>query len=179
MQNLARLGFSKPDSLYVIPHTLGWRPFWCHYFCYETVLELYDKETEIILISAAASLLVVSREADEWLLEWEINQPPKIAHGKIVLTKDELQRAFGLSFHPGESGDELKKLFGGQSAEPGKYIRWENFLNVPCPGSGDHFDPNFSMMLDDEIRKAIHKITKAKGRFKKTPRKRLKSFLKK
>ena len=71
---------------------------------------------------------------------------------------EHLKMAFGLSEESGKYGDWLIGRFGGESAEQGQFIRFENFLNIPCPGTGHDGDPNISIVLDDKIRDAVEHL---------------------
>lgn len=45
--------------------------------------------------------------------------------------------------------------FGGDCASQANYIRYKDYLNIPCPGTGHDGDPNISIMLDKDIRDAV------------------------
>ncbi len=55
-------------------------------------------------------------------------------------------------------GSWLVGRYGGNSAVQSKFIRWGNFLNIPCPGTGHDGDPNVSIYVTDEIREAVRKL---------------------
>ena len=89
-----------------------------------------------------------------WSLEWNITHADlSQVHGEVYFDRNELPSAFGLQK---DRGDEfVLGLFDADSAKQGKYIRRGNLLNIPGPGTAYDGDPNISIFLDDEIKKAV------------------------
>jgi hypothetical protein len=113
------------------------------------MVESFDKRNQCLVIAGSAARVRITRRAftvDEgWNVEWEVvqSQQTKVI-GCTHFNTHELRAAFGLSEETGEFGDWLIERFGAESAQQGKYIRWKDFLNIPCPGTGHDGDPNIS-----------------------------------
>lgn len=140
-------------------------PIWWHHHGSKMKLESLIKSDSLLLISGSAAHIGIVRKADlnsNWWVEWEVVQSPGAkVNGSIVLSPDELRAAFGLSEESGDFGDWLLAEYGGDSAEQGKFIRWKNFLNIPCPGTGHDGDPNVSVELDEDIQNAVRQLLKS------------------
>lgn len=139
-------------------------PIWFHHHGYKMCVEkLLSKGNHLLIIAGSAAGVKITRRAttvDEgWFIEWEVvqSQQSKV-NGRVVFTADDLRAAFGLSQESGEFGDWLIERFGADSASQGKFIRWKNFLNIPCPGTGHDGDPNVSIHIDEEVQNAIRRL---------------------
>lgn len=68
--------------------------------------------------------------------------------------------AFGLTdYLPMQlPGDFLLEKYGGDVACQFLFIRWQDYLNIPGPGTGHDGDPNISIKLTDEIKEAIRAL---------------------
>ena len=126
-------------------------------------VEEFSKGNYFLVIAGSAARVRITRRAatvDEgWFVDWEVVQSQQAkVNGRVVLTSDELRAAFGLSDDSGTFGDWLIERFGADSASQGKYIRWKNFLNIPCPGTGHNGDPNVSIHFDEEIQNAVRQL---------------------
>lgn len=146
-------------------------PVWFHRHGSKMHLEGFDGNSGTLVIQAAsfidvddservARLRIVSHADGLWRLDWDIIHAPeeKVRGHHLIFSSDELQAAFGLSQLSGEHGERLISRYGGSSAEAGKFIRWKDFLNVPCPGTGDDGDPNLSICITPEIQTAVQKL---------------------
>ena len=142
-------------------------PVWYHGHGLRMRVEQLDRQNRILIISGSAAKVVIRKaslvhpNAQGWFVDWEVVQfaPYKEGvRGRTHFYDKELMAAFGTSNDSGWSGDRLIKEFGADSAEQGKYIRWKNFLNIPCPGTGNDGDPNVSIYLDEEIQKAVRQL---------------------
>lgn len=111
---------------------------------------------EFFILQGSAAELIVTRKRTLWLVSWKVIQSPdEQTIGQVLFSNDDLLVAFGFSgynFHPGS--EWLIEQYGGTVARQGKYIRYKNFLNIPCPGTGNDGDPNISIELGEEIMKA-------------------------
>ena len=126
-------------------------------------VENFNKACDLLVIAGSAASVRITRRAttvDEgWFVDWEVVQSQQEkANGRIILTSDDLRAAFGLSQESGLFGDWLIERFGADSASQGKFIRWRNFLNIPCPGTGHDGDPNVSIHFDEDIQSAVREL---------------------
>lgn len=135
-------------------------PVWCHHHCTKMRIDTSNENLEFfILTGSAASLKITCAGTGKYVVLWEvIHSPAERASGSVVFTKDQLRAAFGLSDLSGDFGGWLIDRFGASSAEQGKYIRWNDYLNIPCPGTGNDGDPNISIFLDDDIKLAVQQF---------------------
>ena len=148
------------------PETKLWgMPNWCNSHCHKMEVEQLDQQNGMLVISGSAAKVIIRKaslvysEANGWFVDWEvIHSRSEKATGRVFFTSDDLKAAFNLSESSGECGDWLIKRFGAESAEQGKYIRWKNFLNIPCPGTGNDGDPNISIELGNKIENAVQQL---------------------
>ena len=135
-------------------------PIWCHHHGSKMRIQCFNKNESFVFIKgSAASLRIILVPNGLWLVEWEVeNGIFKKVNGSTVFTRDELRAAFGLSDDSGKFGGWLIDQYGADSAQQGVYIRWKDFLNIPCPGTGHDGDPNISIHLDDEIKIAVRQL---------------------
>lgn len=142
----------------------GCYPIWWHMHGMKMNLEKFDPENKQVIISATAARVEITPLPDNyWLVQWQVVQsyPSDIkAWGKRSFSSNQLAEAFGL-IDPKkiENGDQwLEKEYGADAARQGKFIRWEKFLNIPCPGTGHDGDPNVSIELDERIKQAVFQL---------------------
>lgn len=95
-----------------------------------------------------------------WVLVWELSYGLFDVYGRIAMFWErELLKAF--CHRPAVVEDEtgnsqrLIRRFGGNAVHDGKFIRWNRFLNIPGPGTGDDRNPNISIYITEEIEKAV------------------------
>ncbi len=142
--------------------SFGW-PEWFHHHGCKMVVDCFNKDQRSIFIKGSAASLEITKmvnpNKNSWLVTWEVIQSTHTkVNGSTVFSGDELCAAFGLSDETEELSDWLIEKFGGESASQRRYIRWKNFLNIPCPGTGNDGDPNISILIDDEIKKSIKQL---------------------
>jgi len=142
-------------------------PIWYHHYGSKMLVEQLNLQNRVLVISGSAAKVIIRRassvypDAKGWFVDWEVvhYKPYEVGvHGRFQFNDEDIAAAFGLSESSGKYGDWLIKRFGADSAEQGKYIRWKNFLNVPCPGTGHDGDPNVSICLDEEIQNAVRQL---------------------
>ncbi len=149
------------------PETRLGFPIWYHHHGGKMSIELFDQKNKVLIIGGNAAKIILQKASPMfpnmkgWFVDWLViyfKPCHEKACGRSRFNKETLAAAFGLSESSGENSDWLIKRFGADSAEQGKYIRWENFLNIPCPGTGNDGDPNVSIYLNDEIRNAVRRL---------------------
>jgi len=113
---------------------------------------------------SAAILIIASRWPESgWTIEYQVNfSGDSFVTGKIILTEQQFEVAFGISnlyeSYKNELSQWLLDSYGGEVACQGKFIRHKSFLNIPGPGTGHDGDPNISIFLSEEIRTTIKKL---------------------
>ncbi|MFH1326424.1 MAG: hypothetical protein ABIH48_03065 [Candidatus Falkowbacteria bacterium] len=129
------------------------RPVWFHNHGDKTRDMDFDRGAKkIIIANVGVASINISPLEGEWFVAYEITHSTGKTSGFRNMTTKELRSAFGLSDENSKHGSlHLLKRFGGTCAEQGKFIRWENCLNIPCPGTGLDGDPNISIELNDNI----------------------------
>jgi len=147
------------NALARAPQMEGYSPIWCHHHCTKMMVKEFDKEQKLLVIAgSAASLRIypVPDKEDLWMVDWEVVQSrSEKCNGRIAFTSDQLKAAFGLSNEIFRAGEWLIKRYGGESAAQFKFIRWKNFLNIPCPGTGHDGDPNISLEIGEKMKNRI------------------------
>ena len=138
-------------------------PDWCHSHCAKMQQVSLDVNLHVLAIRGSAAFLRISPanlDASEgWFVEWEITHGPwSTSSGRVIMDRNELEAAFGLSEETGKDGNWLLERYGGDSAVQGKFMRSGNYLNIPCPGTGHDGDPNISIELSDNIRDAVRQL---------------------
>ncbi len=137
-------------------------PDWCNTHCYKMKPILCLKNKSLSIKSSAADLTIIpakSKIIKGWFVRWQIiHDNWSKSSGRIIMDSRELKAAFGLSNESDQDGDWLLKEYGGDSAAQGKYIRWRNYLNIPCAGTGHDGDPNISIKVDETIRLAVQQL---------------------
>lgn len=137
-------------------------PVWCHHHCTKFGVERAGKKRVVLTASAAkVTITRVGKSIDQgWYVDWEVRHSADTkVNGRAYMQMDMLRAAFGLANHlTGDSGDWLIERYGADSAQQHAYIRWKNYLNIPCPGTGHDGDPNVSIELDDDIKDAVRKL---------------------
>lgn len=105
----------------------------------------------IVSIGNNSAKIVITKSSSGYIVEWGIGHTTKtpikeIMHARSWFGDDDLAEAFGLN------REYVFSIFIG------KFVRRGNFLNVSCPGSGDDGDPNISIYLTSEIKRAISRL---------------------
>lgn len=158
MRNI-KLNISEPKS------TPLFLPDWCNTHCYKMKPTL-NLSKKILLIHSGTSALTITLAEMEfikgWFVDWHIIHTPwSKSGGRIIMESMELKSAFGLTGESGDDGKWLLESYGGDSAAQGKYIRWGNYLNIPCPGTSHDGDPNISIKIDEPIKYAVKTLLSA------------------
>jgi hypothetical protein len=92
-----------------------------------------------------------------WRLDYAIYRNEEwFVKGRIELTTDELRSAFGIINVTDQKSEWLLERYGGSSASVGKWIRWQYFLNLPGPGTGEDGDANVSVNAGVCVREAVN-----------------------
>jgi hypothetical protein len=149
-------GLPKPKMRYGHPE-------WCHNHCNKMAIEKLDLGNKCLIIAGSAASVRITRVAttvDEgWFVDWEVVQSQREkAGGRVIFSTSDLRVAFGLLTERPRH-EFLEQQYGAQCAVQGTYIRWGNYLNIPCPGTGHDGDPNVSIELSEEIKDAVCRLT--------------------
>jgi len=149
------------------PKMVQGHPDWWHHHGHKMKLKLIDRPQSSLSIEGGATVTIrkiissgLSQKAG-WIVSWEVIQHmayDEAVRGKRVFTDEELAAAFGLSERMGQFGAWVIERYGADVAEQGTYIRYRNFLNIPCPGTGHDGDPNVSVYIDHDMRDAVRSM---------------------
>lgn len=132
--------------------TLG--PVWWHHHGDKMKIQTCTKD--VVLIKGSAAVLKITKATKkEWLVVWEINHGCSEVSGQILFLKSELEQAFGIKNDVVEYSEWLIEQYGGTTASQRTFIRYKEWLNIPCPGTGHDGDPNISIKINKEIKEAI------------------------
>lgn len=151
-------------------------PNWWHGHGTKIKVRETDLRAKRLVFAASAASLEISPYAEkpgiegwDWNVRWEVVQahPNYKTVGLVVFSNEELAAAFCLADDPGIWGEYSQWMldrFGGDCAVQGKFIRYTGFsagitfLNIPCPGTGHDGDPNISLEVTEEIKKAVAQL---------------------
>lgn len=146
------------------PKTQMGKPEWWHNHGHKMHVKELDLTARRLVIEGGADVTIAHnaerKDEIEWLLDWEVSQGgDELVRGRRTFTSAQLAAAFGVNdTASGEYGEWLLDRYGGESAEQMLYIRWKDFLNIPCPGTGHDGDPNVSIFLWPETVEAVRQL---------------------
>lgn len=128
---------------------------WWHNHGIKMKLRKRKNRSDPLIIESGVAYLEITRGAGGgYDVHWKIRHSlPSCVEGRVLFTGKEFKQAFALSDESGESGEEILAEYGGTAASQGSFIRYDDYLNIPCPGTGRDGDPNISLMLNEEIKK--------------------------
>lgn len=145
----------------------GWgQPVWYHHHGRKMMLQENESDRDKVVIKGSAAELNIThleeldyRGRERWNVEWMVGQSPEEkVQGSRVFSERELLSAFGFENTTDPCSVWMIQRYGGSTASQGKFIRFDNYLNIPHPGTGHDGDPNVSIELDDEIKEAVKKL---------------------
>lgn len=129
-------------------------PKWWHPHGIKMVMRARAKREPLIIESGVARLEIKRSSGGGCMAKWRIvHELSSHVDGEVFMTEKEFKQAFGLSGMTEDSGKEMLSEYGGTAASPGVFIRFEEWLNMPCPGTGHNGDPNISLKITHEIKK--------------------------
>jgi hypothetical protein len=144
------------------------QPKWHHHHAHKICVESVSPDGKSLTLTASAAKLTIEQTESysykdgplerRWLVSWEVRYSrTEKTNGCGNWGDKDLQQAFGLIPSEGKIFGFLRDFICDAAAQ-GKYIRWEDALNIPCPGTGHDGDPNISILIDDQIQNAIRTI---------------------
>jgi len=156
------------------PEIRLWFPVWWHENGYRLRVKELNVDTKVLVLSATAAKLTISphvlTENKGWDVDWEIVQSyprQEKANGRVFFFEQQLRAAFYLSDDLDKGDAEVSQWlldrYGGDLAVQGSFIRFKNFLNIPCPGTGHDGDPNISIEITEEIKEAVRQLLEGKS----------------
>ena len=137
--------------------TIG--PIWWHHHGTKMKLKVLGIRNDFLVIQGSAAEVVITKAPDGWFVSWKIRHGFNTGvSGKAWFASSDLARAFGLRNDIPKFGEWLIQHPGGTTGKQHCFIRYKEFLNIPCPGTGHDGDPNVSIELSEEIKKAIEQL---------------------
>ena len=131
-------------------------PSWRHHHATKMRLTAVGINNDFLLIQGSAAEVRIARTALGWSVRWRIKQSKgEGVSGRVIFSKECLQRAFGLDDQPFQFGGSIAKQFNATTGYQGAFIRQGIYLNIPGPGTGHDGDPNVSLDLDEKITAAV------------------------
>ncbi|OGZ21141.1 MAG: hypothetical protein A2922_00305 [Candidatus Nealsonbacteria bacterium RIFCSPLOWO2_01_FULL_43_36] len=140
------------------------KPIWWHHRGFKMKLRRSEIPSHTILIEGGAAMVLIAKGGHKsWLIDWRVTHyfPDIKVDGRTFMSNQELAGAFGLEDYISQDSEWLIERFGGSAAIQGKFIRWREYLNIPCPGTGHDGDPNVSIEIDHDIKKAVRDLLSA------------------
>jgi len=139
----------------------GLGPIWWHHHGIKVgMLQRKKREDPLEFTSGAASLKIVRDAGRGYLATWRIiHGPSSSVTGSVFFSEKELKQAFGVTddiVWQSEAG--LIEQYGATTASAGVFIRFQKWLNIPCPGTGKDGDPNLSMKISEKIKKEVQRF---------------------
>ncbi len=136
-------------------------PVWWNLHGYK--LRLVPGVSAKIILKATAAELYLYRTPsyDNYKVSWKIfYSRNELAQGVVIMHEDVVASAFGLCDKVFSASQWLIDRYGGTAAAQGEFMRYGDFLNIPCPGTGHDGDPNISVFVSDDIREAVRVFIK-------------------
>lgn len=146
-----------------------WYPDWWHH--HGIKMQVREKEStpgHLVIKGSAAELSITSAtllnlqlrsKGPDWMVDWRVEHSPHdYATGQTLMDLDTLKTAFGFNHTTTGYSEWLIHRYGGTAAEQGHFIRWNQYLNIPGPGTGADGDPNVSLKLNDSIKKSVGEL---------------------
>ncbi len=134
-------------------------PIWCHHHASKMQLMVTGLCNDFLILQGSAAELNITQRRNHWLVNWRIIQSSEAqTKGQVEFSDEELMSAFGLSDFLPNAAEWLIEQYGGTVAKQGKFIRFKEFLNIPCPGTGHDGDPNISIIIDEKMKKAVKEL---------------------
>lgn len=137
------------------------KPVWWHHHATKMRVVAFGLCKDVLVIQGSVAELVITRKGASWLVTWKVVQgPEQHTIGQALFSDIDLLVAFGLRLGIDNSRCSrwLIERYGGTAARQGKYIRYKNHLNIPCPGTGHDGDPNISIDVDEGMQEAVRQL---------------------
>lgn len=146
-------------------------PDWYHHHGWKMDLKGLDVAGCKLIIAGSAAEVIISstnqykeRELESpWFVDWRVTEctpTEEIVRGRRRFRDDHLAAAFGLSDEQFYTTPWMLHRYQGTTAAQGLFIRYEDYLNIPGPGTGHDGDPNVSILLDEKIITAVGRLLK-------------------
>lgn len=134
------------------------KPIWWHTHGDKMALVKSDCYRYILIESNAARLSITgSTSAGRWMVCWGLTHfsGHDEVEGIIAIDNSDLRGIFGLENYVDSESQWLIERYGGSAARQGVFIRYKDFLNIPCPGTGNDGDPNISIKISKDMRNSV------------------------
>ena len=119
-------------------------------------IRMFDCKYKHLLIADNAVMVLISRNGHgNWQVLWQFLGSE--LH-RLIFSSAELAAAFGIIDDPGKTGMVILQQYGGDSAEDGKYLRWQQWLNIPSVPVNYEIDAAVSIEIDDYMRGCVKSL---------------------
>ena len=145
-------------------------PEWFHHHGIKMKMKFFSFELSTIIIDSSAAKVNIEKsssmypDTNMWIVDWAVVQCRPLnegVSGRVCFSRENLATAFMISRDLTDIGSQwMIERFEADSASQGKYIRRKNFLNIPCPGTGHDGDPNVSIFVSEEMKRAVFQLLK-------------------
>lgn len=136
-------------------------PNWWHSYGRLVSRTLERQESELTFSSGAAHIKIGRSSTPRNMFEvrWIIfTKGQGRVDGFRVFNKKEMVSAFNIAGECGTSDTEFAGRYDADVGIPGYFIRKDDYLNIPCPGTGIGGDPNISIKITQVMRDQITKF---------------------
>jgi hypothetical protein len=134
-------------------------PKWWHHHGIKMQVKGVEPGKCLLLSSSAALVRIMAKESGYWMVRWGVRHShTERTDGQVRFSSDDVHVAFGLAEMPSEPSNFLFEEYDAHVARQGKFIRTQDHLNIPCPGTGHDGDPNVSIEITPELTKAIRQL---------------------
>lgn len=155
------------SSLVLVPRNSGimnGKPSWCNSRS-EKMRNTKGQDAKIWLKGSAAELTIefVNDEGlvRGWLVKYTIRHGAfSRTDGQVLMSTPQLKAAFcGVNHSFGRAHEEAGRNHVAFTAIMlGKFVRFGQFLNIPCAGMGYAGDPNISICVSSDIMTAVKRL---------------------
>ena len=127
-------------------------------------MRLEKADSSHVSISGPTSRLIIVELLDllgaevtsKWIVRRELySEEEWLTRDEITMDARQLCDAFGLNDKPEYEDQWGDTAYEHTAFEAGRYFRYDQYLNIPNPGTGEDGDPNISILITDDMKHAI------------------------
>lgn len=141
-----------------------WLPlpvWWHHHGDKMRFVEEESRDGSWVVFRASAAEITVRAADGNFEVVYAINNGWRGGiNGIVNMDREMVEAAFGLKDEIENFSQGTIDRHGATVARQGIFIRWNEYLNIPGPGTGSDGDPNVSLEISGEIKEAIADLLK-------------------